>query len=139
MIKVVANFGLKLRVVIASGVLLASACPYTLANDELTNERFPVDRKLLEQHWNIDCNEAVDTMLSWLNKSNKPKQHLHELASTVSQLRLCGLLFNTPKTGRFEGCPNYSFAHQLLHLLQRGEIKLSEAPIAKALSKQCDM
>lgn len=110
----------------------------TNSNNDLINERFTVDRALLEKHWRIDCDQAVTTTLTWLTEQSPLKQKLWD-GLHWKDLNYCGLLFNTVDTGRYEPCPNYLRAYQLLSNMRQSIVDFNEQRIRETLSVQCSV
>ncbi|MCP5301724.1 MAG: hypothetical protein H7A03_00970 [Pseudomonadales bacterium] len=104
--------------------------------DAASNERFPVDRTLLEKQWGINCEQAVDLTLGWL-KSGTGMERVAPLP--MRSLKYCGLLFNTPDTGRYQPCPDYESAYQRLVDIRQHEsiMDTDTEAIEIYLSDQC--
>lgn len=131
--------------------------------EDLANERFPVDLKLMEKRWGIDCNAAIESTKRFLGKVGSPSSFL-SLGEGVNEKMLqdrvlldrglldrevfqldpwetiawediyrCGLLFNTHNTGRFQPCPNYSEVYRRLNLMRRRQTNADKEKIQKLL------
>ena len=102
-----------------SALLLSAQTP----NDQLSNERFPVDYKRLEKHWGVDCEEALNVVGTWF-ENFEVNSNLNQNAIPISDLERCGLLFNTRGTDRFKPCPDYQ---EILNLLDSFTIQPDKA------------
>lgn len=117
-------------------VFYSFACISDTDTENLSNERFPVDKYFLEKQWGVNCDNAVKTTQKWL--SVNPSQHQKKWDVLKWQdLYRCGLLFNTPGTGRFERCPDFNKAHKLLLRMRKKENSIDLTKIMVALSTNC--
>jgi hypothetical protein len=130
----------KLNAITCSIVLSVFLCAaQAVANNQeaLANERLPVDRYLLEKQWGVNCTAAVSLTLAWMDDQQGRSVGDWEMLPW-RDLKYCGLLFNTPDTGRYQSCPDYSKAYRLLSAMRQGEAVIDIPVLAAVLSERCN-
>ena len=104
--------------------------------EALVNERFPVDSTLLKKQWNVNCDNTVNLTLSWLTGQKSQVDKSWDQLPWRG-LKYCGLLFNTPDTGRYQPCPDFTEAHRQLLVMRQGVEMFNPEQITRALANQC--
>jgi hypothetical protein len=92
-------------------LLLLSAL--ALAGDgDAVNERIPVSRAALEDHWQVDCAAAWARLQA---AAQRPTQKQCEITAGLAQeIKLCAFIYQTPGENTAYDCPDYRSAAQLL-------------------------
>jgi hypothetical protein len=82
-------------------LLLAAA-----AGSDVINERFTVSGLAIEAHWQIDCREVL-TQYRQLTGAAPSGLDADVLQTLSGDAQKCGIIYNTPNTGRTVECPDY--------------------------------
>ena len=118
---------------LSAGLVSGNETAAPAKTEDLANERFYTDPLLLQKQWRVDCRQAVLTTGAWLD-SYSQQSDWEQLP--WRDLELCGLLFNTPDTGRHQPCPDYSKA--FVSLRNARETGQKPGRVEMALSEHCD-
>lgn len=105
---------LALEVLAASGAVHA-------ADQDVVNERPPVARRQLEQHWGVDCEALRRELLangahaaSDASLASVPEDARARSTRQRAALRLCAAIYNAPGDEAAVSCPDYAAAMRAL-------------------------
>ena len=92
---------------LALAALLLPAVSLTAADDNaVANERPPLSRAALEQHWGVDCTALRARILAW---ADQPRASAAP-SDWDQPLQLCAAIHNPPGEQGAPGCPDYAGA-----------------------------
>jgi hypothetical protein len=124
-------------------VLLAASGAALAADADMVNERPPVTREQLEQHWGVDCEALRRELLAAGAQSGLGASPVaaHEDAPTRiarwrAGMRLCAAIHNAPGNDAALPCPDYARAARALGAEPAGRDVRLQADIGEAL--RCD-
>ena len=124
---------------LALGLLAASGGAFA-ADADMVNERPPVTREQLEQHWGVDCARLRRELLaagtvSARDASPAPTREGAQARITRwhAGLRLCAAIHNAPGDGETPHCPDYARAARALDASAAGRDATTHAQIEEAL------
>lgn len=101
-------------------------CVHVAQGSSIVNERLPITGEELEKHWHLDCRKTAETILSQLYATNGEKKVSTSLISNeVRHLGYCGYIYNIRDNNRYETCPDYLGAFELLNLQLRSHRSIS--------------
>ena len=114
-----------MNTIILSGLVLNFFVILAFAenHESLSNERFPLDAKLLEKHWHVDCTAATTHTQRWLSRHNDKVDETHWATLMWRDLKLCAMIYNSSVKGdggvrvadeRYKACPNFRKVVELL-------------------------
>jgi hypothetical protein len=89
-------------------ITLLSAQAHTRTDTDAVNERIPVSRYEMEEHWQVDC-AATWRELADLEASNTGA----ETGQFLTRLQLCSFIYQPPGS-EYSNCPNYRLAEASL-------------------------
>ena len=123
---------MKLRGLLAACALLATGA-VGAAESDVVNERIPVPRLALEQHWQIDCARLLQSYEAARQEQFKPVK-AEELAELIREANLCSYVHNVSASGiSAETCPDYTAISAVLQGLRQlrevgGDVGAWQAP-----------
>lgn len=90
-------------------LFLLAAAPVTLAagDSDAVNERIPVQRVEMEQHWGVDCDAALQSLAAWVDHDHGCSIE----ADLLESLRLCAYIYQPPGEPDSGTCPDYQDLH----------------------------
>lgn len=103
------------------------------SNDAIANERPPLTADELAEHWKLDCQKIALVTESWAEKAVL-SQHPNVSDVDLRELQLCAFIYNAQDTGRYQPCPNYKKALQVLKDIKEGNVKATPALMGSYLS-----
>ena len=82
-------------------------------NSDAVNERIPVTKSEMEEHWQVSCAKAWEE-LRMTTTEPVSAGSCGVSAELVRQIQLCGFIYQAPGEQIQQQCPDYSSASQLL-------------------------
>ena len=92
--------------------LLVLVAPVAVAGDnsDAVNERIPVSRAEMEQHWQVDCSDSWKQLLRFA-RDYQSAQRCELALDTLRQLQLCAFIYQPPGSPAASACPDYRSAY----------------------------
>lgn len=72
----------------------AMLSPLASANDNMTNERLPVTKYELQQHWKVDCDQLKSSLSKAYTDTNIAQVLLNDISQSQEQLLLCSIIYD---------------------------------------------
>jgi hypothetical protein len=121
-------------------MLLAASGAALAAEADMVNERPPVSREQLEQHWGVDCARLRRELLAAsagsahdASPGATPEDAPARIARWRAGLRLCAAIHNAPGNDTALPCPDYARAARSLGEDAAGRDAQQSADIGDAL------
>jgi hypothetical protein len=96
-------------------ILLATASVAFAADPgDVANERIPVSKGELEQHWQVDCSVAWARMLE-IGDLGRPQEDCGLPPELVRHLQLCAFIHQPPGASHPGSCPDYRAVHEAIN------------------------
>jgi hypothetical protein len=80
---------------------------------DAVNERIPVSKAALEDHWRVDCASAW-ARLKAAAAQRSPQDHCGIPDGLAQEIKLCAFIYQPPGDGSQQDCPDYRGISQLL-------------------------
>jgi hypothetical protein len=97
-------------------LLLSLAAPALADSDgDAVNERIPVERAALEEHWQVDCAGAWARLQDAVAQRST-RDHCGVSAALVREIKLCGFIYQPPGEDSRHQCPDYRGVARQLEL-----------------------
>ena len=92
-------------------VLITPVC-VAADNSDAVNERIPVSRAEMEQHWQLDCTGSWN-QLKQVAQNFQGAQGCELVSGLVRQLQLCAFIYQPPGSPAADDCPDYQAAYRV--------------------------
>jgi hypothetical protein len=94
-------------------VLSLSTLALADVDGDAVNERIPVDKKALENHWQVNC---ADAWARWQTSAaeRSTRGHCEKSTDLAHELKLCAFIYQPPGANSQHQYPDYRGASQQL-------------------------